>query len=104
MKKKDLRHQYPLLSEFAAAYLHQDIDVDFRTPNEAATAYVKALSATERNALAEESAGMRKAARDWTAAEVNRVWGELGSSWMFNSGQELDSLLLILGQSKTRPS
>ncbi len=104
MKNLDLRKQFPLLSDFAKAYLHQDIELDFGTPNKAASAFLETLSAEDRTDLAEEAEEMRETARKWTLPEVNRAWDQLGSSWIFNSVQELDSLLHVLGASKRRPS
>lgn len=95
MKKKTLRQRYPLLSNFAGAYLHQDIGLDSGTPVKAAAEYVAALSPEERPILSEEAAHMHQVSRNWTPAEVTRAWDELGSYWTFHSVQELDSVLKI---------
>ena len=95
MKKQTARDRYPLLNNFAEAYLHQDIGLESGTPAKAAAAYVAVLSPEERRALTEEAAHLHEVSRNWTPAEVNRTWDEMGSSWIFHSVQELDSVLKI---------
>ena len=100
MKNPSFRQHYPLLSNFAGAYLHQDLDADAGTPKKAAAEYWSTLSAEERRALSEEAASMHEVSRKWTPAEVNRAWDEMGSYWIFKSVQELDSVLKVFLRGK----
>ena len=88
--------QFPLLSEFARGYLHQDLIPEHGSPLKATKAYLNDLSTTERKKAADEAFRFRKLMRGLSSAEVNRVMSKLGASWRFVSKDELDQVLQTL--------
>ena len=84
---------FPLLSQFARGYLHQDLVPEHGSPLQAALAYVNDLSASEQRQAAAEAFRFRGLIHNWRNAEVNEAVAALGGSWNFVAKSELDAVL-----------
>jgi hypothetical protein len=90
------KSDFPRLSEFVRGYLHQDLIAEHRSPLQAAKAYMRDLSPTERKKVANEAFRFRGLVRELSSAEVNGVMAQLGSSWTFIAKDDLDQVLQTL--------
>lgn len=87
------RDQFPLLSEFARGYLHEDMVPEYGNAHGAARAYMADLSATEKKALSAEAQRMAHSAKEWTDEEVNQQLHRMGAACIFRSRDEFLKLL-----------
>ncbi len=97
MKKKE---QFPLLTEFARGYLHQDMAAEHGDASGAAKAYVADLSGAKRKSLAAEARKMTVAAHDWTPEELNQQLQRMGAAINFESINDFVRLLGIFEESR----
>lgn len=84
---------FPRLSEFMAGYLHQDFELDHKTPEGALRAFLGEANDEERAVLRAELDRFREAAKDASWVDVKEALDALGGSWRPRSRAALDELL-----------
>ncbi len=87
---------FPMLTEFARGYLHQDLVPEHGTALQATRTYLHDLTPTERKKVADEAFRFRSFIRNWSGAEANSAIATLGGSWNFISSDELNEVLHTL--------
>lgn len=89
---------FPRLSEFMAGYLHQDFQLDHKTPEAALRAFFDEANEEERAGLREELDRFREAAKDASWVNVKEALDALGGAWRPRSRAALDELLHLPGR------
>jgi CdiI immunity protein len=76
------RAQVPALANFARAYLHEDFEAEYGSPEGAAAAFSADASETERADLARDIAHLTTNAGRWSVAALQRfMTREIGGAW-----------------------
>ena len=87
------REEFPMLTEFARGYLHQEVVVEYGSTSAAASDYIEDLEYDERKQLAKEVEGFREATRGHSHSETNKALQLLGSAWEFPAERDLGAML-----------
>lgn len=83
---------YPTLSEFFSAYLHQDFRNTYGSPTKAAKNYISDASADEVQTLRNEWQGLRKRLAGQPLAVIQAAVRKLGAAWLPDSEAALTQL------------
>jgi hypothetical protein len=97
MKSKD---QFPLLTEFARGYMHEDMAPEYGSPEGAARAYIADLSAPEKKALSAEARRMAHSAQEWSDEEANQQLHRMGAVCLLRSRDEFVELLRMFKKAR----
>lgn len=84
---------FPRLAEFMAGYLHQDFELDHKTPEGALRAFLDDANEDERAGLRSELDRFKQAAKDASWIDVKEALDALGGAWRPRSRAALDELL-----------
>jgi hypothetical protein len=99
-----VRDRYPALSEFARAYLHEELEREHGSAEAALEAFLAAAAPAERSAVAREAARLGRRLAGWPVARVRElVRDELGSAWWPARAADVRRLLARAGQLSRGP-
>jgi hypothetical protein len=86
--------ELPTLRAFARAYLHEDLIAEHGSAGEAAAAFAREASATERAQLVHELERLERITAAWPVARLARFFNDrLGAAWAPTSLAEIRAIL-----------
>ncbi len=88
---KNAHLRFPLLASFARGYLHQDMPEEHGSLSAALRSFMGDMSMKEREAFKHELEIV--SAEKGNLIECNTLLADLGSSWQFQSEQEVQTFL-----------
>ncbi len=91
---------FPALSEFLPAYLHEDFGEEYGSPADAVKAFLSDANGSDIQSLREEWPLFRKSFAGRPLSEIQHALVRLGSAWHPQTEQELASVDEILSQAE----
>ena len=99
-KKHFDKADYPALSDFVPAYLHQDFGEEYGSAAEAAAAFLADASGEEILQVRKEWQRLHQVLGDRSLGEWQAALRQLGGAWQPQSVQEVQSVSEILARAK----
>jgi len=97
--KKATPDQYPALRDFLRGYFHEDLEDEYGSPEAAARQFAQDTDHAQRQAVAHEWSLLLGESR-LSLDQANVLLQKLGSSWNFDSLEEIKSIGEILSSAK----
>lgn len=88
---------YTALSSFLSRYLHEDFNLEYRTPSLAMAAFCLKASDGERRALRQDCERFLGATKDWQWKDVKAAMRDLGGYWAPRSRSALEAVFADVG-------
>jgi hypothetical protein len=86
------QNEYPALREFFRGYLHEDLQDEYGSPQNAAKQFMQDADQNQRATVAEEWSALLQRTRNFTLGQMNQGLQQLGSAWTFESLAEIQGV------------